>query len=76
MMPDDDAHRRQLLRLTITAVAAWGLLLAIGSYLGIDRQTPSRDVGRFLIMAGCSGAFVGGWLLALWARNRRQRRNR
>ncbi|MAT69202.1 MAG: hypothetical protein CMJ58_06715 [Planctomycetaceae bacterium] len=71
---DESQQRRRLLIVTIAAVSLWGLLLAFGSYLGIDRQTPSRDAWRFAIMAACSGAFVGGWLLALWVRARRQRR--
>ncbi|MCA9237185.1 MAG: hypothetical protein KDA44_17045 [Planctomycetales bacterium] len=70
---DDSAQRRRLLTLTVGAVAAWGALLALGSYLGIDSQTPSRDVRRLAVMAACSGVFVGGWLLALWFRARRKR---
>ncbi|MBX3426137.1 MAG: hypothetical protein KF688_10695 [Pirellulales bacterium] len=69
---DDVAQRRRLLTLTIGAVAVWGAVLALGSYLGIDSQTPDRDVRRLAVMAGCSGLFVGAWLLALWLRSRRK----
>ena len=71
---NDAQQRKWMLLGVIVAVAAWGGFLALGSYLGIDRQTLSRDVRRLVIMASSSGIFLGGWLLALWLRARRQPR--
>lgn len=64
---------RLMLRLVIGAVAAWGAMLALGAYLGLDPQTPDRDWRRMLLVGGSTGLFLAIWLAALWARNRRRR---
>jgi len=69
-------RRRRMLWGLVAAVAIWGLLLAIGSYLGIDEQTPSRDIRRFLVMAGASGLFLTLWVGALFLGKRRLGRRR
>jgi hypothetical protein len=63
-------------------LGVWGLLLALGAFLGWEfweqprageRPTAKRtfDYRKPIIVAGCVGVFVGGWGLALWARERR-----
>ena len=67
----EQARRNRMLWATVAAVAIWGGLLAVGSYLGLDEQTPSRDPRRFLVMAGCTGCFLALWLGALVLGKRR-----
>jgi hypothetical protein len=52
-------------------LAAWGLLLGLGAYLGIDALTPSHDVRRSLVVVGAVGGFLLMWGVALWLRGRR-----
>ncbi len=63
-------HSRALLWCVIAAVAAWGAMLALGSYLGLDPQTPDRDIRRMLFIGGSTGLFLAGWLGAPWLRRR------
>lgn len=63
--------RNRMLWLLVAAVAVWGGLLALGSYLGIDQQTPSRDIRRFAVMAGSTGIFLAVWVGAILLGKRR-----
>lgn len=70
---DSEARQRQLMmRGVMGALAAWGILLAVGSFLGIDRQTPDRDFRRLLVVAATTGGFLLFWLAALRFGKRRQ----
>jgi hypothetical protein len=84
------------------ALVVWGVLLAVGAFLGPGMGKPARsidagdqqetltkegdkpasatapqhtqrnfDIRKPLIVGACVGVFVGGWGLALWARQRR-----
>ena len=58
----------------ILALAAWGLLLAIGAYLGLwqpDGQVARRDVRRFWIVFGVVAAFLAFWGAAILFRTAR-----
>ncbi len=70
-MKYEPTNRRLLLWLIVAAVAAWGALLALGAYLGLDPQTPDRDFRRLWVVAGTTGGFLGLWLGALFFRRRR-----
>jgi hypothetical protein len=45
-MKYEPTNRRVLLWSIIVALAAWGVLLALGAYLGLDPQTPDHDWRR------------------------------
>lgn len=70
-MDREPTNSRQLMWLVAGGLAAWGLFLAIGSYLGLDPETPDRDFRRFLVVAGCVGAFLAVWLGAVWLKGKR-----
>ena len=70
-MDHEPTNRRALLWLIVGAVAAWGVLLALGAYLGLDPQTPDRDYRRLLVVAATVGGFLVMWLGALLWRGKR-----
>jgi hypothetical protein len=70
-MDYEPANRRMLMWLVAGGLAAWGLMLGIGSFLGLDPETPDYDIRRFLIITGCVGAFLAVWGVALWTRRDR-----
>ena len=53
------------LLLIMAAVLVWGLIHALGAYLF------NMDFRKALIVYGCVGFFLGGWLLLLTMRQRR-----
>ena len=65
-----------MMRALILALMAWGALLGLGAYLGLDDQTPSRDVRRLFVVAASIGLFLAIWLCALLLRGRRKRLER
>jgi hypothetical protein len=71
-MKYEPASRRLLMWAVVGAIAAWGLMLGLGSYLGLDPATPDRDLRRFAIVTGCVGAFLAFWGAAFWLRGRRK----
>ncbi len=70
-MDHEPTNRRMLLWLVAGGLAVWGLLLGLGSFLGLDPGTPDFDIRRFAIITGCVGAFLAFWLGAMWLRGRR-----
>jgi 4-amino-4-deoxy-L-arabinose transferase-like glycosyltransferase len=62
---------RRLLWYIVAGLVAWGILLAIGAYLGLDPQTPDRDYRRLWVVAAMTGGFLALWLGALALRNRK-----
>ena len=54
-------------------IAVWGILLALGAYLGISDEAPSYDARRAGIMLTATTGFLGFWLAALALRRRRLR---
>ena len=70
-MEHEPANRRVLLGAVIGGLTVWGALLALGAYLGLDRQTPDRDYRRLLVVAATTGGFLLFWLAALAVRGRR-----
>lgn len=71
-MDYEPANRRMLMYLVAGGLAAWGLMLGLGSFLGLDPATPDYDIRRFLIITGCVGAFLAFWGVALWTRRGRR----
>ncbi|MBA2114817.1 hypothetical protein [Bremerella alba] len=57
----------------ITALAVWGIYLAIGSYLGLAEGTRGYDIRRGLIVFASMGSFLLFWGALLWNRQRRLR---
>ena len=70
-MNHEPSHRRVLLWVIVAALAAWGCLLGLGAYLGLDPQTPDRDYRRLWVVAAMTGGFLALWLGALALRSRR-----
>ncbi|RIK70464.1 MAG: hypothetical protein DCC67_20700 [Planctomycetota bacterium] len=62
---------RRLIWVIVLALAAWGGLLALGAYLGLDPATPDRDYRRLAVVAATTGGFLALWLGALAWRGRR-----
>ena len=70
-MDREPTNRRVLLWAIVGTLAAWGLLLGFGAYLGLDPETPDADVRRMLAVAGSVAIFLTVWMVALWLRSRR-----
>jgi membrane protein DedA with SNARE-associated domain len=64
--------------LIMLGVTAWGIFLAVGSYLGgIDPAGGSflrHDVRRSLVILACVAGFLTFWALMLRSRERRLQR--
>lgn len=69
-MDREPTNSRVLLWVIVVALAAWGALLALGAYLGLDPATPDRDFRRLWVVAAMTGGFLAFWLAALWMRKR------
>ena len=63
-MEREPTNRRCCCGRSSAAWRLWGLLLGLGSYLGLDPETPDRDVRRLLIVGGSVGVFLAFWLAA------------
>jgi membrane protein DedA with SNARE-associated domain len=72
----DEPQRKALLAAVMGGLAAWGGLLSVGAYLGLDAQTPSYDIRRLLVVAGVTAGILAFWGAALLARARRLRRKK
>jgi hypothetical protein len=70
-MDREPTNRHLLMRWVVGGLIAWGLLLGLGSYLGLDPETPDHDVRRLLIVTGSVGIFLAVWMAALWLRGKR-----
>jgi hypothetical protein len=66
-----EPSNRNLMWLVVAALAAWGLLLALGAFLGLDPATPDYDWRRMGVALAAIGGFLGIWMGALWAKRRR-----
>jgi membrane protein DedA with SNARE-associated domain len=73
-MEHEPTNRRLLMRAVIGGLVAWGVFLGLGAYLGLDPETPDRDIRRLLLVGGSIGLFLAVWLAALWLRSRRKNR--
>jgi hypothetical protein len=69
-MEHEPTNRRVLLWAIVGGLVAWGCLLGLGAYLGLDPQTPDRDFRRLWMVAATTGGFLVLWLLALAIRRR------
>jgi membrane protein DedA with SNARE-associated domain len=70
-MQHEPTNRRFLLWAIIGGLAAWGCLLALGAFLGLDPQTPDRDYRRLWVVVATTGGFLVFWLMMLALRRRR-----
>lgn len=72
-----DRSSKRLLIAIVLALAAWGVLLAVGAYLGLWSQGPQRsglrDLRRFWVVLGAVGGFLALWGGALAVRTMRTR---
>ncbi len=55
----------------VGGIAVWGILLALGAYLGLTDEAPNFDARRAGIMLAATGGFLLFWLAALALRSRR-----
>ncbi len=67
--PRPAISQRNLMLLIMGLMVAWSLYVAVGAYLY------NYNPWRVVVILGCMAFFLGFWLLALWNRNRRQRRS-
>lgn len=71
----EPTHKSWLpLLIILTAVAAWGIFLAVGVYLEIGADHPRHDLRKALIVLATVGGFLVFWGVALAVRSRRQGR--
>ena len=70
-MEHEPANRRLMLWSIVAGLAAWGVLLGLGAYLGLDPETPDRDVRRLAFVGGAVAVFLAFWMILLWLRRRR-----
>jgi hypothetical protein len=70
-MEREPTNRRVLMWSIVGALALWGLLLGVGSYLGLDPGTPDRDLRRLAFVGGSVMIFLTIWLSLLWFRGPR-----
>ena len=76
-MTSHERSGKRILIAIVVALAAWGVLLAVGAYLGMWHQGGGReglrDPRRFWIVLGIVAAFLAFWGVALAVRTRRLR---
>jgi uncharacterized membrane protein YhaH (DUF805 family) len=76
-MSSHEGSGKRILIAIVVALAAWGVLLAVGAYLGMWHQGGGReglrDPRRFWIVLGIVAAFLAFWGVALAVRARRLR---
>lgn len=70
-MESEPTNRRLLMWLVFGGLVAWGALLGLGAYLGLDPETPDLDYRRALVVAGTIGGFILFWLAALLWRGKK-----
>lgn len=70
-MEHEPTNRRMLIGAIVAGVVAWGALLGLGAYLGLDPQTPDRDFRRLWVVAATTSGFLAFWLLMLALKRRR-----
>ena len=70
-MKYEPTNRRVLLWSIFGALVVWGLVLALGAYLGLDPQTPDHDFRRVGVVAVALGGFLAVWLALLLLRKRK-----
>ena len=68
---EHEPTNRRVLWAIIGGLVAWGCLLGLGAYLGLDPQTPDRDFRRLWVVAATTGAFLAFWLVMLSFRRRK-----
>lgn len=75
MTPED---KNQWLPVAVIAgaLAAWGLLLAVGAWLAPSDPGATRDFRKLWVVAAMVAVFLTMWGGVLWARARRVRRQR
>ena len=56
------------------ALAAWGLLLAVGAYRTPADETAGSDYRKLGVVAAATGLFLLLWGLVLWIRTAKVRR--
>jgi ABC-type transport system involved in Fe-S cluster assembly fused permease/ATPase subunit len=59
---------RTILTIVMAALALWAVYIAVGAYWY------NFNPWRAVVVLGCMAAFLGFWLLMLWARARRSQR--
>ena len=70
-MDHEPTNHRVLMWSIVGGLAAWGLLLGLGSFLVLDPGTPDFDLRRLAAITGAVGAFLAFWMAALWLRSKR-----
>ena len=70
-MESEPTNRRLLMWLVFGGLVAWGALLGLGAYLGLDPETPDLDYRRALVVAGTIGGVILFWLAALLWRGKK-----
>jgi hypothetical protein len=70
-LESEPTNRRLLMWLVFGGLVAWGALLGLGAYLGLDPETPDLDYRRALVVAGTIGGFILFWLAALLWRGKK-----
>ena len=58
------------------ALAAWGVLLALGAYWAPAGENPGHDRRKLWVVAATTGGFLLMWAVALWLGRHRLRRSR
>lgn len=69
-MTDPALSPRALTTVLFAAIALWGTTLAIGAV------RYNWNIWRGVVVLACVGGFLGGWLLLLWQRSRRDERGK
>ncbi|MEX0937641.1 MAG: hypothetical protein WDZ59_07250 [Pirellulales bacterium] len=71
VMPPPSRADRRAIRWIMLAVAVWGVLLALGTYLYVERVGMRiRPIAAALVVLVCTAAFLGLWAAVLARRGR------
>jgi hypothetical protein len=73
-MTPEERNRWLPVLLIAGALAAWGVLLAVGAWMVPSDPGAARDFRKLWVVAAMVGAFLLLWGGALWSRGRRLRR--
>ena len=72
-MPQSEIQPRTIVLWIVAALAAWGIILALGAYFAPGGVDEGRDFRKLWVVAAMVALFLSLWGSVLWIRARKVR---